>query len=200
MEAVAMDVEKLNNMKKNLVVMSMLELVAGLFMIICNAYSLETLVKVLGIIAAAYGVVSLLVWLVKKDKQNGAAVIITAVLGVIAGAALVFLTEYVMSVFTIIAGIIAAVLGIVKIPNVFAIKKGGFNRWYIMLIPVALTVAAGIVIGLNPFNSNQVTAIILGISLIFCCAADIIGTAGAGAAAKEVVIDAQGVENPPEKK
>ncbi len=195
-----MDAEKLKGMRKNLVIMSMLELVGGLFMIICNAYSLETVVKVLGIIAAAYGLVSLLVWLAKKEKQNGAAVIITAILGVVAGAALIFLTEYVMSVFTIIAGVISAVLGIVKIPNMFAIKKGGYSRWYIMLIPIALTVAAGIVIGLNPYNSDQITAIIIGVSLILCCAADIIGTAGAGAAAKELIIDAEGTENPPAEK
>lgn len=195
-----MDVEKLNGLRKNLVIMSMLELVSGLFMIICNAYSLDTVIKIMGIIAAAYGIVTLLVWLVKKEKQNGAAVFITAILGVVAGAALIFLTDAVKSVFTIIAGIIAAVLGIIKLPNMFSLRKGGFGRWYIMLIPIVLTIAAGIIIGLNPYNSDQITAILLGVSLILCCAADIIGTAGAGYAAKERVIEAEGVENPPAEK
>lgn len=195
-----MDAEKLKSLRKNLVVMSMLELVGGMFMIICNAYSLDTVIKIMGIIAAAYGIVTLLVWLVKKEKQNGAAVFITAILGVIAGAALIFLTDSVKSVFTIIAGIIAAVLGIIKLPNMFAVKKGGFKRWYIMLIPILLTIAAGVVIGLNLYNSDQFTAILLGVSLILCCAADIIGTAGAGTAAKEIVIETEGAENPPAEK
>ena len=184
-----MDLDVLKGIRRNLVLLAMLELAGGLFMIIFSSNLVVMLIKILGIIAAAYGIITFLVWAVKKDKSGGAAVIITSVLGVVAGALLIFLTEHIKVFFTIIAGIFAGIFGVVKIPSMFAVTKAGFKKWYIMLIPMLAIVAIGIFIGINYGNySDKVTSILLGISLILGCAFDIIAMAGASNVEKQLLV------------
>lgn len=184
-----MDLDVLKGIRRNLVLLAMLELAGGLFMIIFSSNLVVMLIKILGIIAAAYGIITFLVWAVKKDKSGGAAVIITSVLGVVAGALMIFLTEHIKVFFTIIAGIFAGIFGVVKIPSMFAVKKAGFKKWYIMLIPMLAIVAIGIFIGINYGNySDKVTSILLGISLILGCAFDIIAMAGASNVEKQLLV------------
>lgn len=185
-----MELDILKSLRRNLVLMALLELVCGLFMIILNDKSMEIIIVVLGIIASAYGIISFFTWLVKKDKSSGASVIITAVLGVVAGALIIFFARRLTTTFTLIMGIFAAVFGVIKLPNMFSIKKTGFKKWWIILIPIALIVGIGIFVGLNALNEfpHNVTSILLGIALILGCAADIIATAGAANVEKQILV------------
>lgn len=176
-----MDLDVLKVLRRNLVLVSMLELICGLFMIVFNSNSLSMLIKMLGIVAAAYGLITFVIWLIKRDDNQNAAV--TMVLGVVTGVLLISLTDHVIEVFTIIAGIFAGIFGISKMPNMFSVKKAGFKKWWLMLLPMVLIVGVGIFIGLSPtvgsLNTKSLTAILLGVALILGCAADIIATAGA---------------------
>ncbi len=184
-----MDLDILKGIRRNLVLFAMLELTGGLFMIVFSSNLVVMLIKILGIIAAAYGIITFLVWAIKKDKSGGAAVIITSVLGLAAGTMLIFLTEHIKVFFTIIAGIFAGIFGVVKIPSMFSVKKAGFKKWYIMLIPMLAIVAIGIFIGVNYGNySDKVTSILLGVSLILGCVFDIIAMAGAASVEKQLLV------------
>lgn len=185
-----MELDILKALRRNLILMSLLELVCGLFMIILNDKSMEIIIVVLGIIAAAYGIISFFSWLVKKDKSSAAPVVITAILGVVAGALIIFFARRLTSVFTLIMGIFAGVFGVIKLPNMFSIKKTGFKKWWIILIPIALIVGIGIFVGLNALDDfpHNVTSILLGIALILGCAADIIATAGAANVEKQLLV------------
>lgn len=185
-----MELDILKALRRNLILMSLLELVCGLFMIILNDKSMEIIIIVLGIIAAAYGIISFFSWLVKKDKSSAAPVVITAILGIVAGALIIFFARRLTSVFTLIMGIFAGVFGVIKLPNMFSIKKTGFKKWWIILIPIALIVGIGIFVGLNALDDfpHNVTSILLGIALILGCAADIIATAGAANVEKQLLV------------
>ncbi len=177
-----MELNKLKGLRRNLVILALVELIGGLFLIIYNDRGLEILLRILGIIAASYGVITLILWLFKKEKKENISMLITAVLGVAAGACFIFLWQSMQGVFTLIVGIFAGVYGILKVPNMFSMKKAGFKKWYLLLIPILLIVGLGIVIGLNAFNvafTYNVAAILLGVSFILGCAADIIALAGA---------------------
>ena len=177
-----MELNKLKGLRRNLVILALVELIGGLFLIIYNDRGLEILLRILGIIAASYGVITLILWLFKKEKKENITMLITAVLGVAAGACFIFLWQSMQGVFTLIVGIFSGVYGILKVPNMFSMKKAGFKKWYLLLIPILLIVGLGIVIGLNAFNSaftDTVAAILLGVSFILGCAADIIALAGA---------------------
>lgn len=181
-----MDLDKIKSLRKNLVVVALLELVCGLFMIVFNQKSIEMLIKLFGIVAAAYGVITFFVWLVKKDKSGGAAVIVTSLLGVVAGACLIFLTDSIKGFFTLVAGIFMGIYGVAKLPNTIGLKKGGFKKWFLILFTIALIVGVGIFVGLNPTGNTSLIAVLLGIGLIIGCAADIIAVAGASIIEQEM--------------
>ncbi|MGN0641051.1 MAG: DUF308 domain-containing protein [Oscillospiraceae bacterium] len=186
-----MELNKLKGLRRNLVILALVELIGGLFLIIYNDRGLEILLRILGIIAASYGVITLILWLFKKEKKENITMLITAVLGVAAGACFIFLWQNMQGVFTLIVGIFAGVYGILKVPNMFSMKKAGFKKWYLLLIPILLIVGLGIVIGLNAFNSAfsyNLAAILLGVSFILGCAADIIALAGASGIEEGVAI------------
>lgn len=183
-----MDLDVLKGLRRNLVLLAMLELAGGLFMIIFSSNLVVMLIKILGIIAAAYGVITFLVWVIKRDKSGGTAVIITSVLGVVAGGLLIFLTEHIKLFFTLIAGIFAGIFGVVKIPSMFAVKKAGFRKWYIMLIPMAAIVGIGIFVGINYGLNDKLTSILLGVALIIGCVFDVIAMAGAASVEKDLLV------------
>lgn len=186
-----MELNKLKGLRRNLVILALVELIGGLFLIIYNDRGLEILLRILGIIAASYGVITLILWLFKKEKKENITMLITAVLGVAAGACFIFLWQSMQGVFTLIVGIFSGVYGILKVPNMFSMKKAGFKKWYLLLIPILLIVGLGIVIGLNAFNSAftyNVAAILLGVSFILGCAADIIALAGASGIEESVAL------------
>ncbi len=182
-----MDLQVLRGLKKNFILMSMLELVGGLFMIVFSARSLEMIVRLLGIVAGAYGVITFFAWLIKKDKSGSAGVIITSVLGVVAGVLLLLLYKNILTVFTVVAGAFVGIFGVVKLTNMFSMKKAGFKRWWIILIIIVLIAGLGVVIGLKVAASDTVNSILIGVALILGCAADIVAAAGASDVQKQLV-------------
>lgn len=184
-----MELDVLKGLRRNLVLLSMLELVGGLLFIIRNNDSLEFIIVILGIFAAAYGIITFFTWLVKRDKSGTAPVIITSVLGVVAGALLIFFAKSILPFVALAAGIFAGIFGVIKLPNVFSLKKAGYKLWAILLIPIALTVGVGIFVGLNAFKPDfpsNVVSVLLGVALIIGCAADIMAIAGASNVQREL--------------
>lgn len=183
-----MDLQVLKGLKKNFILMSMLELVGGLFMIVFSARSLEMIVRLLGIVAGAYGIITFLAWLIKKDKSGSAGVIITSVLGVVAGVMLLLLYKSILGVFTVVSGAFVGIFGVVKLTNMFSMKKAGFKKWWIILVIIALIAGLGVVIGLNVAGSDAVNSILIGAALILGCAADIVAAAGASDVQRQLAV------------
>lgn len=178
-----MDTEKIGSLKKNLNLLAMVELICGLFLIVFNNDSLNMVIKMFGIIAISYGIITFLTWLFKKDKSGAAATIILLTACVIAGLCLIFLTEQINDVFAFVTGIVLIVYGIIKFPNVFKLKKGGLQKWAVGLIPIGLILALGAVIIIlkfsNPTLATSLVAILLGIGFIIGCVGDVMTMAGA---------------------
>lgn len=197
-----MDLDKLKGLRRNLLLMAMLELVCGLFMIIMNDRSLEILIVVLGVIAASYGIVNFFAWLIKREKDGSATATIILILGVVAGALLIFFAKRITTFFALIAGIFAGIFGIIKLPSMVSIKKAGFNKWWVVLLLILATVGMGIIIGLNAFADGfvPVASILLGVALVLCCAADIFAMAGTSGIQKQLMVVEVEAEEQPEIK
>lgn len=193
-----MDLEKLKGLRRNLLLMAMLELVCGLFLIIMNDRSLEILIVVLGVIAASYGIVNFFAWLIKKEKDGNATAVIILVLGIVAGGLMIFFAKKLTTFFALIAGIFAGIFGVLKLPNMFSTKKAGFNKWWVVLLLILAMVGMGVIIGLNATESFVPTAsILLGVSLVVGCAADIFAMAGTSSIQKELmVVEVEAEEHP----
>ncbi len=170
-----------NKIRQAILPLTLLEMVFGLFLIIFSNDSLSMIIKMLGIIAASYGIVTFAAWLIRREGF-GLSVIITSLLGIIAGAFLIFLTDNVREVSTIIFGILAGIFGVSKIPWLFGAKSAGFKHWWSIIIPILVIVGIGVFIGLNPSLSTSseysLSMIMLGIALIVGCVADFMTLGG----------------------
>ncbi len=190
-----MDIEKLKGLRRNLLLLSMLELVCGLFMIVMKDRSLEILIVVLGVTAASYGIVNFFAFLIKKEKDSPAPAVIMLILGIAAGALLIVFRDRMTAFFTLLVGILAGIFGVVKIPNMVSIKKAGFDKWWVVLILIFVIVAIGIIVGLNALNEDfavSLASILLGSSLVVGSAADIFAMAGTSDVQKQLLaIDAE---------
>lgn len=176
-----MNLDKLKGLRRNLLLLSLLELVFGLFMIIMKDNSLEILIVGMGVIAASYGIVNFFAWLIKKEKDNSTSAVLILVLGILSGTMLIVFRNTITPFFTLAAGILAGIFGIVKLPNMAAIKKAGFDKWWIILLLILIIVGMGIIIGLNALNegfTDGLASILLGAALVVGCAADIFAMAG----------------------
>lgn len=185
-----MDLEKLKGLRRNLLLLSMLELVCGLFMIIMNDRSLEILIVVLGVTAASYGIVNFFAFLIKKEKDSPAPAVIMLIMGIVAGALLIVFRDKMTSIFTLLVGILAGIFGVVKIPNMAAIKKAGFDKWWVVLILILVIAAIGIIVGLNALNEDfavSLASILLGAALVLGSAADIFAMAGTSDVQKQLL-------------
>ena len=185
-----MDLDKLKGLRRNLLLLSLLELIFGLFMIVMKDNSLEILIVVMGVIAASYGIVNFFAWLIKKEKDNSASAVLILVLGILTGAMLIVFRNTITPFFTLISGIFAGILGIVKLPNMVSIKKAGFDKWWIMLLLMLIIVGIGILIGLKALYDdfgNGLASILLGVALILGCAADIFAMAGTSDVQKQLL-------------
>ena len=178
-----MDTEKISSLKKNLNLLAMAELVCGLFLIVFNSQSLNMVIKLFGIMAISYGIVTFLTWIFKRDKSGAAATIILLAACVIAGLCLIFLTKQIEDVFSFVTGIVLIFFGIIKLPNVFKLKKSGLKKWAVGLIPALLIFALGVVIILLNFNNSEhgisMISILLGIGFVIGCVCDVMTMAGA---------------------
>lgn len=185
-----MDLEKLKGLRRNLLLLSMLELVCGLFMIIMNDKSLEILIVVLGVTAASYGIVNFFAYLIKKEKDSAAPAVIMLIMGIAAGALLIVFRDKMTSFFTLLVGILAGIFGVIKLPNMAAIKKAGFEKWWVVLILILIIVGIGILVGLNALNEGfavRLAPILLGVSLVLGSAADIFAMAGTSDVQKQML-------------
>ncbi len=184
-----MDLDKLKGLRRNLLLMAMLELVCGLFMIIMKDKSQEILIVMLGIIAASYGIVNFFAWLIKKDKDGSGSAVVILILGIVSGALLVFFRNDLSKFFILIEGMLAGIFGVTKLPNMFSIKKAGFEKWWVVLLLILITVGMGILIGLNAFDEAffSIATVLLGVSLVLDCATDIFAMAGTSSVQKQLL-------------
>lgn len=178
-----MDTEKISNLRKNLVLLSMGELICGLFMTIFNNESIGIVIQMFGIIAASYGIITFMTWLFKKDKSGAVTAVILLAACLIAGLCLIFLKDQIKGIFSIVMGLILVVFGIFKFPNIFDIKKAGYKKWAFGLIPAAVIIALGAVIIVMYFTgpklADPVISIMMGIGFIIGCVGDVMTLAAA---------------------
>ena len=178
-----MDMEKISNLRKNLVLISMGELICGLFMIIFNSESMGMIIQMFGIIAASYGIITFMTWLFRKDKSGAASTIISLAACLIAGLCLIFLKDQIKDIFSIVMGLILIVFSILKFPNIFDLKKSGYKKWAFGLIPAGIILALGAVIIVlfftGPRLSDPIISIMMGIGFIIGCVGDVMTLAAA---------------------
>ena len=73
----------------------------------------------------------------------------------------------VLSIITVVVGIIVLIHGLMDIQYTLDIKKAGSEKWWIALIAAALTLIVGLLLMLNPFTAYEITMVLLGVAMLY---------------------------------
>lgn len=139
----------------------------GIFLIIRPQTSLNIICRISGAVIAVCGAVKLAGYF-SKDLYRLAFehdLIFGTLLCVIGIAALVRPVKVISSMH-IVAGIIILEEGIFKLRTAVDAKRFGLNKWHIITVLAVLTITAGILLLLNPFEAAQTMTVILGAAMI----------------------------------
>ena len=93
---------------------------------------------------------------------------------IVGGASIIIFKKLLVSLLPILFGLIVLVGGVIKIQSTMGFKRMNSTRWYLELISAAISVVLGILILTNPFSTAIWMMRVIGLSLLFEGAADMI--------------------------
>ena len=148
------------------ITVSALTVLLGIFLIIRPEISLNVICRILGTVMTACGAVKLAGYFAKDLYRLAFEhdLIFGTLLCVIGIAALVRPVKVISSMH-IVAGIIILEEGIFKMRTAVDAKRFGLNKWHIITVLAVLTISAGILLLLHPFEAAQTMTVILGAAM-----------------------------------
>lgn len=139
----------------------------GLILIICPGLASSVVLNVIGAAGIIIGVVHLARYSMLDAKSsissNG---MFTGLLWLIGGILIIVLKGFLLSLLPIFFGLILLVGGVAKLQYTLNFKRMGVKRWYFELVATVLSIAFGVVILINPFNTALLLMRIIGVALL----------------------------------
>ena len=124
----------------------------GLLLLFFSHESLLIVIKYFGIVLLAVGSIMLFLGInnIRKDK-SGAITLMEAIASIAIGLALIFFPQPTLSLFLMLIGIWAIIIGIIQLVIIVNVRGGLANK-NIILINGLLTIALGILLLFKPFD------------------------------------------------
>lgn len=170
----------MKQIKANLaaVVLLICEIIFGI-MLISNPIGLTTIIlRAVGFGMIAGGIV----WIIRyfRTEKSAAAVsgmLFEGVIALLAGAFLFFKTGWIiaaLSAVIVIYGIIILLIGILKLQWTIDLLRFKRQRWFISGLSSLVAIVFGVIIILNPFNTQETIWRIAGIALVIQAVIDLV--------------------------
>lgn len=143
-------------------VLSALMIIAGILMLVFPAFSVVLLFKIVGIMFEIGGVISIIMFFVRKSTDSGAFDLFSGCVSIVLGIPLIIATESAVGGVTLIAGILIAIFSIVMLFISLLIRRVT-NYWIPMFIISLLSLGGSFVVVTNMASS---LGVLFGIALI----------------------------------
>ena len=163
----------MKSLKNNLpvVLLILFEFAVGVLLFTDPESFTSTVIIVFGVLLIATGLFYIFRFLAARGSENGAGAftLILAVISLAAGCVCVFAKDWLMGLFAVVAviyGVILAVTGVYKVKTFFDAHRENIPTSFLTLLSAVLSVALGIVIIINPFDTVKVLWMFAGIALI----------------------------------
>jgi len=139
----------------------------GLVLIICPGLASSVVFNVIGFIGIIIGVVHLARYSMLDAKSSIASNgMFVGLMWLVGGILIIVLKGFLLSLLPIFFGLILLIGGIAKLQYTLNFKRMGVNRWYFELAATILSIAFGVIILVNPFNTALLLMRIIGIALL----------------------------------
>lgn len=154
-------------LRSNMFVQAILFILLGLFLILWPGVTVVTVIYLFGALFALSGVASLISYARQKSVDyHSPSVLTTGVLCLLIALVAFVFPGAVASFFSIVAGIILALCGIVCAVRSLELRQFQDNSWIAGLVIGILVAIGGIVVIVNPFGSASTFILVLGVIML----------------------------------
>lgn len=164
----------IKDMKKQLILTSLFSIVLGLVLVIWPDATKLAVGYLIGAALVIFGVVQIVryfVYEVQLDLFRYDFVAGLLLLG--AGVFLLMRPQVIVSVLPVLLGIVILIDGAVKIQQSMDLLRAGYGRWWLVMLFAVLSLAAGVLLLVDPFDAASTLMMLIGIALIYNGATDL---------------------------
>ncbi|MBD5461647.1 MAG: hypothetical protein HDR24_01095 [Lachnospiraceae bacterium] len=161
-------------LKANYTISAVLCALLGLVLVIWPGATSQIICMLLGGVLLAYGVIQIAIYLFNRERTiilQG--MMILGIVFAVLGLWILLKPEMIMMAVPVIVGVLIAIHGLHNVVQAFALKKDGYESWWLAFLMGLLTLIFGGVLIYNPFKAIELVARIIGIFLIYDGVSDI---------------------------
>lgn len=161
-------------LKANYTISAVVCALLGLVLVIWPGATSQIICMLLGGVLLAYGVLQIAIYLFSRERTiilQG--MMILGIVFAVLGLWILLRPEMIMMAVPVIVGVLIAIHGLHNIVQAFALKKDGYESWWLAFLMGLLTLIFGGVLICNPFKAIELVARIIGIFLIYDGVSDI---------------------------
>ena len=161
-------------LKANYTISAVVCVLLGLVLVIWPGATSQIICMLLGGVLLAYGVLQIAIYLFNRERTiilQG--MMILGIVFAVLGLWILLKPEMIMMAVPVIVGVLIAIHGLHNVVQAFALKKDGYESWWLAFLMGLLTLIFGSVLIYNPFRAIELVARMIGIFLIYDGVSDI---------------------------
>ncbi|MDE7285538.1 MAG: DUF308 domain-containing protein [Lachnospiraceae bacterium] len=162
------------SLKANYTISALLCVLLGLVLIIWPGATSQIICMLLGGVLLAYGILQIVLYLFNRERTillQG--MMLLGIVFAVIGLWILLKPEMIIMAVPVIVGVLIVIHGLHNVVQALALKKDGYENWWLAFLLGMLTVILGVVLIFNPFKAIELVVRIIGIFLIYDGVSDI---------------------------
>lgn len=164
----------LKSLKANYTISAAVCALLGLVLVIWPGATSQIICMLLGGVLLAYGILQIAIYLFNRERTiilQG--MMLLGIVFAVIGLWILLKPEMIIMAVPVIVGVLIVIHGLHNIIQALALKKDGYENWWLAFVLGMLTVIFGGVLICNPFKAIELVVRIIGVFLIYDGVSDI---------------------------
>ncbi len=158
----------LRKFKVNYTVSALVCVILGLVLLIWPGTTTQIVCMLLGIVLLVYGAVQIVIYLASRERNIvSQGMMLLGIVFAVMGVWILLKPEMIIMAVPVIVGVMIAIHGLHNVVQAVALKKDGYERWWVAFLMGILTVILGGILIYNPFTVMDTVVRLIGIFLIY---------------------------------
>lgn len=164
----------LKSLKANYTISAAVCALLGLVLVIWPGATSQIICMLLGGVLLAYGILQIAIYLFNRERTivlQG--MMLLGIVFAVIGLWILLKPEMIIVAVPVIVGVLIVIHGLHNVVQALALKKDGYENWWLAFVLGMLTVIFGGVLIFNPFKAIELVVRIIGVFLIYDGVSDI---------------------------
>lgn len=164
----------IKGLKANYTISAVICALLGLVLVIWPGTTSQIICMMLGGVLLAYGILQIVLYLFNRERTIiSQGMMVLGIVFAVIGVWILFKPEMIIMAVPVIVGVLIAIHGLHNVTQAIALKKDGYENWWVAFLLGLVTVIFGGVLIYNPFEAVELVVRIIGASLIYDGLSDI---------------------------